>query len=140
MNTSIKNENGITLIELLVVLALLGTIIGLISSVHIFGQKQFASQSKQIQHESNVRYAMNMITKEVRSSRTIAVSNNTIQTSTSLFELKGTDLYKGDVVLEEDIGELIVQQSGNKISITIKSVPNQYDKISSLSTNVYIRE
>jgi prepilin-type N-terminal cleavage/methylation domain-containing protein len=140
MNTSIKNENGITLIELLVALALLGTIIGLISSVHIFGQKQFTSQSKQIQHESNVRYAMNMITKEVRSSPTIAVSNNTIQTSTSLFELKGTDLFKGDVVLEEDIGEFIVQQSGNKISITIKSVPNQYDKVSSLSTNVYIRE
>jgi Tfp pilus assembly protein PilW len=140
MNTSIKNENGITLIELLVSLALLGTIIGLISSVHIFGQKQFTSQSKQIQHESNVRYAMNMITKEVRSSPTIAVSNNTIQTSTSLFELKGTDLFKGDEVLEEDIGEFTVQQSGNKISITIKSVPNYYDKVSSLSTNVYIRE
>jgi prepilin-type N-terminal cleavage/methylation domain-containing protein len=125
------NQNGMTLVELLVVLALLSMVILLISNTHIFGQKQFSSQSEQIQHESNVRYAMNVITKEIRKSppQTISVTDNKIQTFNEEFLLKGPQLYKNDTVLEEGIAEFNVKQTGDKIKITIKSEPNQFPSL-----------
>jgi prepilin-type N-terminal cleavage/methylation domain-containing protein len=141
MRTAFRNQNGITLVELLAVLALLSMVILLISNTHLFGQKQFNSQSVHIQHESSVRYAINVITKEVRTSpQTISVTNNTIETSNGVFRLQGTTLYKDDTVLEVGIEEFTVKKSGNEIMITIKSEPNQFEKAASLSTNLYIRE
>lgn len=140
MKSAFRNENGVTLVELLGALALLGIILLLISNVHIFGQKQFVNQTAQINHESNVRYAMNVITKEIRTATSVSVSNNVITTETSTFKLVGNELYQGSTVVEEGIEEFIVQQAGNKISIKIKSVPNQAEKVASLSTNLYIRE
>ena len=140
MKKAFKNEHGVTLVELLAVLAMIGMILLLISNVHIFGQKQFNSQTTQINHESDVRYVMNVITKEIRRSPSVSISNNIISTGTSTFKLIGKELYQGDSVLEDGIDEFNVQQTGNKISITIKSVPNQYEKVASLSTKLYIRE
>jgi prepilin-type N-terminal cleavage/methylation domain-containing protein len=141
MKAAIRNENGMTLVELLAVLALLSMVTLLISNTHIFGQKQFSSQSEQIQHESNVRYTMNVITKEIRTSpQSISVANNTIKISNVVFKLQNTTLYKNDTVLEEGIEEFTVKKSGNEIMITIKSEPNQFEKTASLSTNLYIRE
>jgi prepilin-type N-terminal cleavage/methylation domain-containing protein len=142
MRSTCEDQKGVTLVELLAVLALVCTVMLLISNVHLFGQKQFSSQSKQVQHESNVRYAMNVITREIRTSppQTISVSNNRIETSNGAFRLQGTTLFKDDKVLEEGIAEFTVEQNGNEIVISMKSVPNQSDKTSSLSTNLYIRE
>jgi prepilin-type N-terminal cleavage/methylation domain-containing protein len=142
MRSFFTNQKGVTLVELLAVLALVCTVMLLISNVHLFGQKQFSSQSKQVQHESNVRYAMNIITKEIRTSppQTISVANNRIETLNGAFRLQGSTLYKDDKVLEEGIAEFTVEQNGNEIVISMKSVPNQFDKAASLSTNLYIRE
>ena len=140
MKKAFKNEHGVTLVEVLAVFAMIGMILLLISNVHIFGQKQFNSQTTQINHESDVRYVMNVITKEIRRSPSVSISNNIISTGTSTFKLIGKELYQGDSVLEDGIDEFNVQQTGNKISITIKSVPNQYEKVASLSTKLYIRE
>jgi prepilin-type N-terminal cleavage/methylation domain-containing protein len=142
MRSFFTNQKGITLVELLAVLALICTVMLLINNVHFFGQKQFSSQSKQVQHESNVRYAMNVITKDIRTSppQTISVANNRIETSNGAFRLQGSTLYKDDKVLEEGIAEFTVEQNGNEIVISMKSVPNQFDKAASLSTNLYIRE
>ncbi|NQD65445.1 hypothetical protein HP456_05870 [Bacillus haikouensis] len=142
MRSFFSNQKGITLVELLAALSLVCMVLLLVSNAHFFGQKQFTSQSKQVQHEANVRYAMNVITREIRSSppQTITVLNNTIQTEDELFTLQGTVLYENGKALEEGIAEFTVEQSGNKIVVSMKSVPNQFDKVASLSTNLYIRE
>ncbi|QST00006.1 prepilin-type N-terminal cleavage/methylation domain-containing protein [Pontibacillus sp. ALD_SL1] len=140
MRTSLRNEKGVTLVELLAALALLGIVILLISNAHMFGQKQFVSQSAQIENESNVRYAMNVITKEVRRAETVSVSSDTLQTNSHAFELRGKNLYKGESVLVEDIEEFSVQEKSGKITITIKSFPNEFEKVATLSTDLYIRE
>ncbi|MDD2427757.1 MAG: type II secretion system protein, partial [Eubacteriales bacterium] len=43
---SLKSEAGFTLVELLAAISILGIVIVLAGSVHLFGQRQFRSQSK----------------------------------------------------------------------------------------------
>lgn len=140
MITSLRNEKGVTLVELLAVLALLGIVILLISNAHMFGQKQFVSQSAQIENESNVRYAMNVITKEVRRAEMVTVLADTLQTNSNTFELRGNNLYKDGSVLIEGVEKFSVQENDGKITITIKSMPNEFEKVATLSTDLYIRE
>jgi type II secretory pathway pseudopilin PulG len=142
MRALFKNQKGISLVELLAVLALLSMVIMLISSTHLFGQKQFSSQSDQIQHEANVRYVMNVITKEVRTAPTdkITITNNKIKTQNGEFRLQGNRFYRDDIVIEEGIAEFTIKRTGNEITIKIKSEPNEFNKTASLSTNLYIRE
>jgi competence protein ComGF len=142
MRLNIRNEKGISLIELLSALALLSMVIMLISSTYLFGQKQFSSQSEQIQHEANVRYVMNVLTKEIRTSpaAAISVANNKITTPNGEFRLQGNAIYRDNLLLEAGIADFTVKKTENKITIKIKSEPNEFNKTASLSTNLYIRE
>ncbi|MCD5325680.1 MULTISPECIES: PilW family protein [Pontibacillus] len=140
MKRFLRNEEGVTLVELLAALALLGIVILLISNAHLFGQKQFVSQSEQIENESNVRYAMNVITKEVRRAETVTVSSDVLKTNAHEFELRGNRIFKDQSVLVENIEMFSVQKNNEKITITIKSMPNEFEKASTLTTDLYIRE
>lgn len=82
-----KNEKGITLIELLAALALVSMVILLASSVQLFGQKQVNNQTNEIQNQSNVRLALNIVTKEIRKASNVSVTNNVLT-------INNTDIYK----------------------------------------------
>ncbi|WP_186576255.1 PilW family protein [Aquibacillus kalidii] len=137
-----NNEKGITLVELLATLAIMSMIILLISSVHIFGQKQFTSQTEQIDNQANVRLVVNTLTKEIRTvgENTVFVNEGTLTVGTDSYKLVNNDLLKNDVLFVSDIDEFNVEKDGNKLTISVESLPNQFNKTSSLSTVVYIRE
>ncbi|MBV6682738.1 PilW family protein [Rossellomorea marisflavi] len=140
MKKLIHNERGVTLIELLGAMVVLAIVMVLIANVQIFGQKQFVNQTEQVSHEADVRLAMNLLTKEIRSASSISVTNNTIQTDTGKIELKGSTLQKGSKVIGENIASFSASQKDGKVTLTLKSKANENKKASSLSTTLYIRK
>lgn len=62
-------------------------VILLASSVQLFGQKQVNNQTNEIQNQSNVRLALNIVTKEIRKASNVSVTNNVLT-------INNTDIYK----------------------------------------------
>lgn len=122
----LKSEKGVTLIELLAALALLSLILLLASSLHLFGQKQTKNQTVEIQSQSNVTLAMNVITKEIRSAQNVSALNNVltitkIDNSKDDYKLENFTLKKNSQPLISDIKEFTLVPSTDNITITISS-------------------
>ncbi len=62
----LKSEAGVTLVELLAAIAILGIIIALAGSVHIFGQRQFRSQTESAKQANDMNYALSVISADLR--------------------------------------------------------------------------
>lgn len=139
-----KNEHGFTLIEVLSTLALLSLIILLASSVNLFGQKQVINQTKEIQNQANVRLALNIITKEIRSvsPQNITVSNNilTIETkknTTNVYKLENSTLKKNGQAMISDIQKFDLSTTSDSITISITA---QTTPPENLTTTIYYRK
>lgn len=138
----VKNENGITLVEVLCALALLSIIVVLASSVQLFGQKQVKSQVTNIQNQSNVRLALNMITTDIRSGKSVSALNNVLtitlaDNSTIVYQLNGNTLTKNNQPVISDVQSFILTPDTNFINV--KVISNNVPPIS-LTTTIYYRK
>lgn len=143
MSKWFKNEEGITLIELLASLALLSVVIILIGSVHIFGQKQFSSQTEANSQANDLRYSLAMISREARSAENVKVMSANeivIDGNTYLFDkptLKKNTTIISSRVEDFKVGEL---EKDKLIHITIESTPNQMNQREEYETTIYLRD
>ena len=150
----LKNHRGFTLIEVLSVITLLSMVLLFASSFHIFGQKQMVSQSLDIENQTNVRYALNLLTKEIRTGKVdLPVDNNILtiktETNTTVYKLEGKTITKNGIPIVENIFEFVVKgeniedEDGKtthpKIELKITSIPNNEGKIETLSTIIHSR-
>lgn len=139
-----NNDRGFTLVELLAVLALMSVIIVLISSVHIFGQKQYINQSDQINHQSDTRYIINQIAKEVRNAKTLSVSENVLKIDAVEYKHSGTQVTKNGIVIAKKIEVfstvLLPESKGKGLMLEVKSSENKQGHSTTLKTVVYVRE
>jgi prepilin-type N-terminal cleavage/methylation domain-containing protein len=143
----IKNNKGITLVEVLCVLSLLSIVLLLANSLHIFGQKQLTNQSDHIAHESDIRFAMNLITKDIRGADTttgsITVTNNVLtvlkNSNSYVYKLVNNNLTKNNNSIITGVQQFIITQNGNQIDLTITSDPAKDGKSITLKTVIYIR-
>ncbi|MEW4305950.1 PilW family protein [Rossellomorea marisflavi] len=162
MKKYIFNQRGVTLIELLAAAVVLAIVMVLIANVQIFGQKQFHNQTEQVSHEAEVRLAMNIVTKEIRSSHPdnikLSKDHDTIITDSGTITRTGSNLTLDNRTIAEHIGTFEVcepdylggEQSDSckkeevanpdSVKITIGSEENKNGKSSSLSTTLYIRK
>jgi len=129
----IKDQKGITLVEVLTAIALLSIIILLSSSIHIFGQKQYQNQSKEVQVQANERLAMNILTKEIRKAQKIEVVSPKILkvNDSDIYKHEGTTLKKGNQNLVSGIHNFVVTKEGNRIKLTLGNMPE---------TTIFLRE
>jgi prepilin-type N-terminal cleavage/methylation domain-containing protein len=142
-----KSNKGVTLIELLAALSLLSIIIILASSIQMFGQKQSKVESTDIQNQSNVRLAMSILTKEIRSADSVGVPSNnqltiTKSTSTDIYKFENNALKKNDTPLITDLQSCSFTANPNNtsidsitITITSTNVP-----ATTLTTTIYLRK
>ncbi|MEH7176392.1 PilW family protein [Neobacillus vireti] len=127
----LNSEKGVTLVEILAGLALLSMILLLVNSVHLFSQKQTISQTKDVQQQSDVRLAANILTKDIRRAESVKVDSSTkfeIKKATSATPDKylydGKDLLKNSVPLITGIPNFsIMKNSERSISLTIGTLP-----------------
>jgi len=145
-----NNEKGVTLIELLAAVSLLSLILLLASSVHILGLKQSSSQTTEIQNQSNVRLAMNMITREIRKASTVSFLNiDDTDSSNDQLQINGVDVYKlNNKSIMKNTDPLIAniqtftlkKVKDDMYTITIANVPANNLPQTTLSSTIYIRK
>jgi prepilin-type N-terminal cleavage/methylation domain-containing protein len=137
----VNNQKGVTLIELLLAIALLSTVLLLANSLHLFGQKQMTNQTEEIQNQSNVRLAMNIITKEIRKASTANVSNNAlIINGTDVYKLDNSCLTKNGQPLVTDLQKIDIKLIDDLITIDIADIPTNNIPQTTLSTTISPRK
>jgi prepilin-type N-terminal cleavage/methylation domain-containing protein len=145
----LKCNKGVTLIELLAALSLLSIVVLLAGSIHLFGLTQTKNKTNEIQNQSNVRLAINVISKEIRSAKSgpenviVSIPNTelqitTINNSIVIYKLGiNKILLKNNQSFISNINEFKLDKSTDKITITITS--NDSPPIS-LSNTIYFRK
>ncbi|MDL4841680.1 PilW family protein [Aquibacillus rhizosphaerae] len=145
----IKDEKGITLVELLGALALMSVVILLISSVHIFGQKQYVNQSQDIENQSNVRLAIASITKDIRTTDPALITspdNSTLIIDEKTYTLTNNKITVNGNEMVSNIAVFNVNKSSNDesnnpyVDMKIESISDPHGNTASLSTVIYLRE
>lgn len=137
----LKNQQGVTLVELLAAISLLSIFLLLASSIHLFGQNEMTYQTTEIQNQSNVRLAMNLITKQIRKASTISVNNNVITIdNTDVYKLDNNSLTKNSQPLITNLQKFDIQFTGDQITVSIADLPSNNIPQTTLSTTIYIRK
>lgn len=140
-----KNEKGITLVELLAVLAIMSVVIALISSVHLFGQRQYRDQSETIEHQTEVRIVIAQLTRDIRNATidTTTINENNLLFDTNNYTFNAPNLYRNGVLLSSKLNEFIVevdQSETSKLNIHVSSIPDRNNKTHTVTTTIYLRE
>jgi|GEM_PF-2771137 len=153
-----KNEKGLTLVEVLAGIVLLSMILLLVSSIHLFAQKQMNTQKKVIQIQSNERLAFNRITGEIRKANAIKVEDSKTMhikktnftnctNETDVYKFEGTTLKMKDGEKITDIGESYFKGGTSDNFIKLKSgISDDSDDFIKLKignipeTTIYIRK
>ena len=143
MNKYINNVRGFTLTELIGAIAIMGIVIIAVFSVFSFGIKNFTMQADSIDHQSNLRQAMNYITKEIRKADGESKDDNILTITKDgiddEYKLDGHILKKNTDQLAQDIQSFQVETDGDKVKITITSVQGENGQSESLSSEIIIR-
>ena len=134
MKKYFNNEKGLTLVEILAVIIIGSLIMLLISNVHLFGQKQYKSQSEKSRHLYDVTYAAKVITKEIRKADEKGIANVGLKRDhiklTSVIEYKYNSANKSienkdGTILVKDIKEFVISRSGSQVDLEIISVTGE---------------
>lgn len=135
-----KNDNGLTLIEVLAAVSLLSVILFLAFSIHLFGQNQWNREAESVQKDANVRLAMTIVTKAIRSAKTVEVTDNRalVINGTDRYAVSNGALTKNQSILVPDIGDFVIRNDGDKIHLEISD--SVYQKKHALETVIYLRE
>ena len=147
LNNKLKDESGVTLVELLAVLSILSVFILLAGSIHIFGQKQFASQTESASQANDFSYALTIITTEVRAQAPDKVADKDEDTNEKniikingdkVFWQNGEQLMNGGTPIADGVGNFTVNKSDDHIVITISKI-NHTAADKNYHTKIYFR-
>ena len=143
MKRYLKKEDGITLIELLASITILSVVILLVGSVHLFGQRQYVSQTESNRQANDLRYSLAMISRDVRSASDFdLVASHHIVVDEVSYKKEGSNLLRDGSILSNRVGSFEVLQSeghADKYVITISSSLNDLDQSETYSTTIYLR-
>src|SRR5690606_4741485 len=107
----------------------------------LFGQKQMSNQTSQTENQTNVRLAINLLTKEIRKAHRPEVSNNVLtNNNTDTYTLEQNEITKNEDAIISAIKDLKISKEGNKIKIDVTSIPVKNNQEVGLSTEIFIRE
>jgi len=148
--SDLKSDRGFTIVELLASIAILSIVILLAGSVHMFGQRQFTSQTESASQANDMSYALSVMSRDLRKESAASVTVNedkneiTVQNG-STFTHQGQELNKnGTEVLSKNVKdatfELLTEDGNNKgITVTLYSSNNQQSQSKKYQTTIYFR-
>ncbi len=126
-----KNDAGFTLVELLASLAILSLIIGLIGSVTMFGIKQYDNQTFEAEQANDYSYALTVLSKEIRSAKSVTVANGSITVDGVIYAQTGTQLIKTAEDSSQEVLADYLPTDGFKVSY----LPTDGFKVSEIEKN-----
>nr|WP_319219419.1 prepilin-type N-terminal cleavage/methylation domain-containing protein [uncultured Trichococcus sp.] len=144
---NLRNESGMTLVELLASIALLSVVLSLVGAVHMFGQKQYLTQSYSARQSNDFAYTLSVISREIRSAPfaaiTISESGDTLLIDGAVaFSQQGAQLLKNENhVMAEDVQEFLVTRdpTTESIGILLKSSSEMNSQPKEYQTTIYFR-
>ncbi|MCA9765470.1 MAG: prepilin-type N-terminal cleavage/methylation domain-containing protein [Carnobacterium sp.] len=144
----LRDESGMTLIELLASILLLSVVISLAGAVHMFGQKQYLTQSSSAIQSNDFAYTLSVISKEIRSKpfATIEVTESKdvlLIDDSVVFSQQDSQLLKNsNQILAEDVADFIVTLEPDTKSATVllKSLSKNNSQSKEYQTTIYFRE
>lgn len=136
----VSNHRGLTLVELILSLALISLIVLLVTSLQLFGKNQMTYQSERTELQSEVRLALNIITKDIRSAETVQIENNILTVDGEIIKKEGTHITKNGNAIASNIQEFHITEKQGKIDIKVASIAPKQGKPITQSTVIYLRE
>ena len=144
---NLRNESGMTLIELLASIALLSVVLSLVGAVHLFGQKQYLTQSYSARQSNDFAYTLSVISREVRkmpfADITVSESGDVLLIDgAEVFSQNGAQLVKNtDQVLAEDVEDFVVTPDAatKSVKIVLKSLSEMNSQPKEYQTTIYFR-
>lgn len=144
---SLRNESGMTLVELLASIALLSVVLSLVGAVHLFGQKQYLTQSYSARQSNDFAYTLSVISREVRKTPfadvTVTESGDTLMIDGAVaFSQQDSQLVKNtDQVLAEDVEDFVVtpDTETKSVKIVLKSLSEMNSQPKEYQTTIYFR-
>ena len=144
---NLRNESGMTLIELLASIALLSVVLSLVGAVHLFGQKQYLTQSYSARQSNDFAYTLSVISREVRkmpfADITVSESGDVLLIDgAEVFSQNGEQLVKNtDQVLAEDVEDFVVTPDAatKSVKIVLKSLSKMNSQPKEYQTTIYFR-
>ena len=147
LKNKLNDESGVTLVELLAVLSILSVFIILAGSIHIFGQKQFTSQTQSASQANDFSYALTLMTTEVRAQEPNKVADKDNDTNEKniikingdkVFWQDGEQLLNRGTPISDGVGYFTVNKSDDHIEIIITKI-NQIAADKNYHTKIYFR-
>ena len=115
-----KSNRGFSLIELVVVVGLLGIVLTLVFAPIVFSSKSFTVQSEKTSITSDLRYAMDYLTREIRKADVVeVVYNSTINIDSNVYKIDNKNLMKNGEVVIRGIDRLDIQENSGGIKLEI---------------------
>ena len=144
---NLRNESGMTLVELLASIALLSVVLSLVGAVHLFGQKQYLTQSYSARQSNDFAYTLSVISREVRKAPfddiTVSESRDTLLIDGAVaFSQQDSQLVKNtNQVLAEDVEDFVVipDAETKSLKIVLKSLSEMNSQPKEYQTTIYFR-
>ena len=145
---NLRGESGMTLIELLASIALLSVVLALAGAVHMFGQRQYITQSYSASQSNDYAYTLSVISREIRKhpyeSITVSESGDALLIGNVVVLSKnGSQLLKNSTqILAEDVESFVVSSKPEtkSIKIILKSMSEKNNQPKDYQTTIYLRE
>jgi|GEM_PF-5651702 len=142
MKKGVLNDRGISLVELLAVLAIGSIILSLVIGVMVNGQKTYSQQTHSAEQLTELRYAIKVITKEVRSAEKMNIIEDGLVVQSGgrvVFELRNGQLWQDDSVLAKRISELKLEVKDRVLAISMET-DGTTGKKQEVNVQIYVRE
>jgi len=141
-DSMIKNNKGFTLVEVLTAISLLALVFLMASSIYFLMEKQWNLQIDQVQDQSNMRLAMNVLTKALRSAdhvdfpdnHTMIINNNDVYQ----FNAAHDSLEKNGQTIVNGLSNVTFTPGENKVTIKITGENAKGNGKETLMTSIYI--
>ncbi|MDE4085035.1 prepilin-type N-terminal cleavage/methylation domain-containing protein [Planococcus maritimus] len=136
------NDRGISLVELLAVLAIGSIILSLVIGIMVNGQKTYSQQTHSAEQLTELRYAIKVITKEVRSAEKMTIAENRLVVQSGgliVFELRNGQLWQDGSVLAERISGLNFEMEDRVLAISMET-DGTTGKKQEANVQIYLRE
>lgn len=136
----LKSRNGMTLIELLIASFIVLIVLSIGYSLYLTGIKGFIANANALDGQSNVRIAMDHITRSFREANTIKVDGDYLRVGLNTYRLNEDILMVNINQLATGISEFSISQiQPHQVYIRISSVPNSHGESFTLEAWLTVR-
>lgn len=147
---SASRQGGFTLIELLIAVALTAVVAALAYGVLFQGLTNFTAESEEVEAQSNVRYALTYLSRQIRKGESITVNPNGANGSTLCIDDTYEYYLKNNMVCEKKeenetplvagINSMSISMTGKNITMTITSIADSRGHTVTETMDIFLRE